>query len=408
MKQLDYFKGTFGSLENLADRISDVLGCPVTIEDRNHRLLAYSTHEDSTDPARIATIIGRRVPEKVINSLWKDGVIPTLQQSDAPLRIKSINQVGLGDRVAVSIRKNEEVLGYIWVLEINKKLSEEDMDVLKQAAQAARSQLLQHQIGSKKKQENQQEFLWKLLTGNHPSEERIIEKLQEFSILPAIPVSVMILQFKEEVNEAREKDILYLAVVHQRIRVLLAAADGQQMILLVSPNDKENNDQTIQEFIQTFFTHMEERFSITDVKASYGSLISRFDQIEKSYKEALNVLDIQNKLGGDTLNLHSYNDLGIYQFLGIIREKQVQDGYQNDVLTKLQEYDRMHRTTLCETLAAYLESDENQHKAAETLHIHINTLMYRLKRITEITNLNLKSPEQKTMLIIDLKIRKLF
>lgn len=72
----DPFKGTFGSLENLADTISEVLHCPVTIEDANHRLLAYSTHEDSTDPARIATIIGRRVPEKVINSLWRDGVIP--------------------------------------------------------------------------------------------------------------------------------------------------------------------------------------------------------------------------------------------------------------------------------------------------------------------------------------------
>ena len=61
-----------------ADRISSVLGCPITIEDGNHRLLAYSTHDDTTDQARIMTIIGRRVPEKVINSLWKDGFIPAL------------------------------------------------------------------------------------------------------------------------------------------------------------------------------------------------------------------------------------------------------------------------------------------------------------------------------------------
>ncbi|MFC0186882.1 PucR family transcriptional regulator [Fictibacillus aquaticus] len=408
MKQTEHFKGTFGSLENLADRISDVLDCPVTIEDRNHRLLAYSTHEDSTDPARIATIIGRRVPEKVINSLWKDGVIPTLQKSGDPLRVKSINQVGLGDRVAVSIRKNEEVLGYIWVLEINKKLDEDDLEVLKQAAQAARSQLLQHQMGTKKKQENQQEFLWKLLTGNHPSEERILEKFQEISILPTLPVSVMILQFEDEVTDAREKDILYLAVVHQRIRVLLAAADGQQMILLVSSNQKDQHEQTIQEFISTCFTHMEERFSITNVKAAYGSLISRFDQTEKSYKEALNVLSIQDKFGADTLSLYGYKDLGIYQFLDVIREKQTRDGYENEVLVKLQEYDKMHRTNLYETLETYLNCDENQHHAAEHLHIHINTLMYRLKRITEITTLNLKSPEQKIMLMIDLKIRKLF
>ena len=76
-----------------ADRISSVLGCPITIEDGNHRLLAYSTHDDTTDQARIMTIIGRRVPEKVINSLWKDGFIPALLKEDVPIKIGAINDV---------------------------------------------------------------------------------------------------------------------------------------------------------------------------------------------------------------------------------------------------------------------------------------------------------------------------
>ena len=61
----DPFRGEFDSLEEFADRVSDVLKCPVTIEDANHRLIAYSAHDDYTDPARTATIISRRVPEKI-------------------------------------------------------------------------------------------------------------------------------------------------------------------------------------------------------------------------------------------------------------------------------------------------------------------------------------------------------
>ena len=49
--------------------MSDLLGCPVTVEDVNFRLLAYSSHEKVTDAARIATIINRQVPENLINSL---------------------------------------------------------------------------------------------------------------------------------------------------------------------------------------------------------------------------------------------------------------------------------------------------------------------------------------------------
>ncbi|MDF9763121.1 DNA-binding PucR family transcriptional regulator [Peribacillus simplex] len=70
-KNRDIFKDLYGDMMEFADRISSVLGCPITIEDGNHRLLAYSTHDDTTDQARIMTIIGRRVPEKVINSFME-------------------------------------------------------------------------------------------------------------------------------------------------------------------------------------------------------------------------------------------------------------------------------------------------------------------------------------------------
>ena len=276
--QTDPFKGTFGSLENLADKISDVLSCPVTIEDHNHRLLAYSTHEDGTDPARIATIIGRRVPEKVVNSLWKDGVIPKLQESDDPVRVTSIQKVGLGDRVAVSIRKNSEVLGYIWVLEVEKKLSSDETELLKLAAVSAKSQLLQMQIGTKKKEENRQELFWKMLTGNLPKEELILEKLHELNILPVLPASVFILQLQEEISPSLEKDILYIAAVNQKINVLLSAADSNQMLMLASPVGKEPSLDLAKSFVESFFTHMKERFSVSEVKAAYGSLVTSFSR----------------------------------------------------------------------------------------------------------------------------------
>ncbi len=147
----DPFRGEFDSLEEFADRVSDVLKCPVTIEDANHRLIAYSAHDDYTDPARTATIISRRVPEKVINSLWKQGAIPALLKSREPVRVPPIPDVGLGSRVAVSIWKNDEVIGFIWVLETNRTLSPEEMEWLKLAAKAAKNKVLQLYMRKKQK-----------------------------------------------------------------------------------------------------------------------------------------------------------------------------------------------------------------------------------------------------------------
>ncbi|WP_232217800.1 helix-turn-helix domain-containing protein [Virgibacillus sp. SK37] len=44
------------------------------------------------------------------------------------------------------------------------------------------------------------------------------------------------------------------------------------------------------------------------------------------------------------------------------------------------------------------------YKAANTIHVHTNTLNYRLKRITELTDLDLKDPNQKVTLFLDLKL----
>ena len=120
----DHFNEVYANLDEFADRVSTLIGFPVTIEDANHQLLAYSTHSQITDEARILTIMGRRVPEKVINSLWKEGIIPALLNSSEPILIPPKQQVGLGKRIAISIRKNENVLGFIWAaLEPGTELS---------------------------------------------------------------------------------------------------------------------------------------------------------------------------------------------------------------------------------------------------------------------------------------------
>lgn len=165
------FDRVFDSLEDFVDTISDVLACPVTLEDANHQLLAYSSHDDETDAARISTIIGRRVPEKLVNRFWKEGVIPALNQSEDPVEINSIMDMGLRNRVAISIRKNHEVLGYIWVIEVNTKLTDEEKRLLKIAALKAKNLLLQLNLQKKRREKNHQELLWQIITGNTSSHE---------------------------------------------------------------------------------------------------------------------------------------------------------------------------------------------------------------------------------------------
>ncbi|MDH2449839.1 PucR family transcriptional regulator [Priestia megaterium] len=402
----DPFKENFDTLEEFADRISEVLNCPITIEDANHRLLAYSTHDERTDQARIATIIGRRVPEKVINNLWKEGIIPKLLETNEPVRVKNINEIGLGDRIAISIWKNKEVLGFIWAVEIEKALGNEEVELLKKAANVLKNKLLQLQIRKYKREERSQEFFWKLLTGHIKSRQEISEAFYEAQITAPSTFSIAIFRFQEDITPEAERQISYMLKTMHRLKIVLYTIDCNDLILLLSLDAVENPLDEQRDFADYFRGNMYERFDVTQIKASCSSIYSSHDHIEKSYKEALNVLDMKSKFPEETKEIINYQELGIYQFLDVILEKRVQDQFENHSLKKLTDYDLRHNSNLVETLEVFLNNDNNINEAAKELNVHMNTLSYRLKRISEIGDINLKDVNQKMTLYIDIKLMK--
>ncbi|MGA3882150.1 PucR family transcriptional regulator, partial [Bacillus pumilus] len=85
------------------------------------------------DPSRTSTLIPRLVPAPVLPRLWKDDIIPPLLKPDKPIRVPQLAEVGLSSRVAISLWKDNEVLGFIWEIESKQPFSEEEIQLLKMA-----------------------------------------------------------------------------------------------------------------------------------------------------------------------------------------------------------------------------------------------------------------------------------
>ncbi|MEH7374791.1 helix-turn-helix domain-containing protein [Neobacillus drentensis] len=402
----DPFKTAFDSLDEFADLISQVLMCPITIEDANHRLLAYSTHDERTDPARISTIIGRRVPEKVINQLWKEGTIPALLKTQEPIRVKNMNDIGLNHRVAISIWKQDEVIGFIWAIEIDKSLTADDFTLLKKAADSAKNKLLQLQTRKNKKEERSQEFFWKLLTGHLKVKEEIFEHFHSLQLTPPTSFAVLVFQFQENITNKVEQSISYLLKTNQRIKIILYTIDCNQLILLVSATNFESPFNELDQFANFFVMQMSERYGIKKIKPVYSSIYEDYQKTSKAYEETLTVLSIKEKFPTETKDIFNYQKLGIYQFFDLILEKRRTEEYENYSLKRLHQYDQKHNSNLIETLEVFLNKDNNINDAAKELNVHANTLNYRLKRITEIGEVNFKDPNQKMILFLDLKLEK--
>jgi len=70
----------------------------------------------------------------------------------------------------------------------------------------------------------------------------------------------------------------------------------------------------------------------------------------------------------------------------------LRDFVQSGLLT-LEKYDRQHQSELFYTLNMLIEKGCNYKETCEALHIHRNTLSYRIERIKALTQLDLTAPK---------------
>ncbi|MCY9783588.1 PucR family transcriptional regulator ligand-binding domain-containing protein [Nocardiopsis sp. EMB25] len=85
--------------------------------------------------------------------------------------------------------------------------------------------------------------------------------------------------------------------------------------------------------------------------------------------------------------------------------EEVQSSYRERLLGPLIAYDRDHRSELVSTLEQFLEHSGSWQRCAAAMHVHVNTLRYRIGRVEELTGRDLSSLEHRVDLFLALKLR---
>lgn len=99
-----------------------------------------------------------------------------------------------------------------------------------------------------------------------------------------------------------------------------------------------------------------------------------------------------------------YEDLGIYRLLLQIDDMNQLWRFASDVLGPLIDYDASHKVDLIATLSAYLRQHESLKQTARVLRVHVNTIAYRVRRIEQLTCLDLADPDDRLVAHVAAKI----
>ena len=108
---------------------------------------------------------------------------------------------------------------------------------------------------------------------------------------------------------------------------------------------------------------------------------------------------------GDRLCVSGHSDLTTHQALLAHVPDELRASYVHRLLGPLRAHDERHHASLEETLDVFLQCSGSWSRCAAQLHIHVNTLRYRIARIAELTGRDPTRLEEQVDLFLALRAR---
>ena len=103
-----------------------------------------------------------------------------------------------------------------------------------------------------------------------------------------------------------------------------------------------------------------------------------------------------------------FENLGALRFLNELKDSSAMQSYYEEHMKALIDYDREHNTELVNTLECYFRCNRNLRVTAETLFIHKNSAIYRIRKIESLTGSSISAGADAFDLQMCLLLKTLF
>jgi len=396
-----------GDLFAVANAIAALLDAPVTIEDRSSRVLAFSGRQDEADPSRVETILGRQVPERYSRILNERGVFGELYRTDQPVFISPAGDQGDAfsmPRVAIAVRAGDEVLGSIWAA-VPGPLSAERTESLVDAAKLVALHLLRVRAGADVRRRVRADLVSSVIEGGTGAREALERlglldtRLVVFGVTLAGPASSVDASMAHELQRLADGFALHLNAVNPRSAAALLGGVVYGLVA-VSGTAAESEQRAVQ--LATDF--LERIGGRSQAVVAVGGAATTVAEIVEARTATDRILRVMRERPVDK-QVVRLTDIQTDALLLELRDLAAARSEQpTGPLGRLMAYDGEHRAHLVDTLRAWLDAFGDVALASERLYVHPNTFRYRLRRVAEVGELDLRDPRQRFAVMLQLAV----
>lgn len=393
----------------IADRAAEKLGGHIIVEDQNFQMLAYSRLSSYMDEARREAILQRQMPATYGQIFDAQGVQASLISGEDVVQSEAAPEVGLGPRLIVAIRHHGRLVGTIWFARDHPAFDAADIAEL-QACAGQMGMLLAETLREQHDERiRQDDAVLDLLHGRD-----VDGALQTLGTIgPDFRQATHVVTFAQLIADASTRPAVEAPTHTPHLAEFRALAEFtartvRNEVLTVVEGDRLHIihfgcDAPPAECDSTATRHIAERLaeSLGKVNLAVTVGIGRHapipQQLSHSAQDAVRVVSglVQMNRAAISTVSQAWATLMVDSFLGVPRL--VSDEMPKDLRELLGSTAERDREQLL-TVRVALDHWGDIALTAKTLHVHQNTVRYRLQRFQSSTGIDLEAPGDRLAL----------
>jgi DNA-binding PucR family transcriptional regulator len=380
----------FGLAQSIADRTRGM----VSIEDEQSHVLAYSASSDEADELRRLTILGRAGPPEHLEWIGQWGIFDALRAGGDVVRIAERPELGLRPRLAVGIhlpstdvRRPPAFGGTIWLQQGSAPLADDAEDILRGGAVLAARIMARLASTPSTHAVRVQELL-----GLAGDEVDIAAVARELGV--SVDARAALVGFQ---GAAGSLPTGVIALSASAFRADAQAVSTGERVYLVLP--KIGAPSSVMSWVRGVVAAMQRELGLT-LRAVVAAPLVGLAGVAVARVEVDRVFDSADRHPGAIGQITSLDEAHTTVLLDeIVSQVAGRPGLVDPRVRQLREEEPI----LAETLRAYLDGFGDVSAVAKHLHVHPNTVRYRVRRIEKLVSTSLDDPDVRLVLALGLR-----
>jgi DNA-binding PucR family transcriptional regulator len=303
------------------------------------------------------------------------------------------------------IRIGAELLGNVLAPEGDAISRDLDLRAVEHGATVLALEVVNERVARATEERLQADFLADLLKGRDEPEDRLIERARHYGLTLGLEHRVLVVQLEgwtqyeasaglsEAVGKRRRTEVLHLvgSRIAERLPGSLASRAGDSVTAAVPTESLADPLPALRGVFEEIGRRVDQLAPGLVLLAGIGMTARTSPEFAESHRDAQHCVELLRKLDrpGEVL---ARDELGI---LGLFIDSQRSEELRSlarRVLGPVLERDGDSGGALVQTLDEYLTRSCDARACAEALYVHVNTVRYRLRRVEELTGLDLRNP----------------